>query len=60
MEEESINATEKILAETNQDDVALIADGLTRQHFIEIDSFIFSKGKLYESQVKHEWNIENQ
>jgi hypothetical protein len=55
MADDSINITEKILAEANQENVTLISDGLTRQHFIELDSFILSKGKLYESQVKNDW-----
>lgn len=52
MDENSLEVIEKVLAETNQKDVGLIPDGLTRQHFIELDLATSAKGKLYEAQIK--------
>lgn len=50
-----LDVLEKILAESNKDNVALIADGLTKQHFIELDAFTVSRGNLYENLVKKDW-----
>jgi hypothetical protein len=48
---------EKMLAETNKENVTLIRDGLTKQHFIELDTFILPKGPLYESHlVNNDWD----
>ncbi len=52
-----IDRLEKMLAEANKDNVALIPDGLTKQHFIELDAFILPKGPLYESHlVNNDWD----
>ncbi len=48
---------EKMLAESNKENVTLIRDGLTKQHFIELDAFILPKGPLYQSHLLNdEWN----
>ena len=48
---------EKLMAETNRENVALIRDGLTKQHFIELDAFILPKGPLYENYlINNEWD----
>ena len=48
---------EKMLAESNKENVTLIREGLTKQHFIELDPFILPKGPLYQSHLLNdEWN----
>lgn len=53
---EKLDAIERLLEESNKENVKLISDGLTKQHFIALDMFVSTKGKLYESQVKGSWN----
>lgn len=53
---DKLDAIEKLLEESNKENVTLIGDGLTKQHFIELDTFISTKGKLYENQVRGSWN----
>ncbi|CAF0723587.1 unnamed protein product [Brachionus calyciflorus] len=53
---DKLDHVEKLLAESNKDSVTLIGDGLTKQHFIELDAFTNAKGKLYEAQVKSSWD----
>lgn len=54
-----VDPLEKMLAESNKEDVGLIADGLSKQHFIEIDSFTLPKGPLYESHLLNDTWAEN-
>ena len=52
-----IEQLEKMLADSNKDNVTLIPDGLTKQHFIELDAFILPKGPLYESHLmNNDWD----
>jgi hypothetical protein len=47
---------ERALNESNKNNVTLIGDGLTKQHFFQLDDFIVLKGKLYEKHiVETEW-----
>lgn len=56
MADNNADALERVIAGANQKDVALIADGLTKQHFIELEEYTKAEGNLYEAQIKHdEW-----
>lgn len=58
MEEENIDVIERVLADANQKNVTLIADGLTKQHFIELEPIATFRGELYEAQIKQdEWAV---
>lgn len=58
MDENNIDVIEQVLADANQKDVALIADGLTKQHFIDLDLYSKARGELYEAQIKqNEWAL---
>jgi hypothetical protein len=48
---ENVDVIEQILANSNQKDVALIADGLTKQHFIELGFFNSYKKLLINAPV---------
>lgn len=56
--EENVDVMERVLADRNQKDVALIGDGLSKQHFIELDAFSKARGDLYQAQIQHsEWSM---
>jgi tetratricopeptide (TPR) repeat protein len=43
-------------SDSNVDDLSLIQDGLTKQHFIELEPFLKLKGDLYEKHlITNEW-----
>lgn len=58
MDDNELDVIERVLAEANQTNVTLIADGLTKQHFIELEPYSIARGELYEAQIKQdEWAI---
>ena len=55
-EEEDLVGIEKLLSDTNQNDVTLIADGLSKQYFIELEKVEEARGDLYTAQLlRDEW-----
>ena len=50
---DDIDEIEKILADSNKGNVALIGDGLTKQYFIELEHGAEDRGRLYDYHVSN-------
>jgi tetratricopeptide (TPR) repeat protein len=50
---DDVDEIERMLAESNKGNVALIGDGLTKQHFIELDYESEDRGPLFEYHVNN-------